>query len=202
MRINAKNRTLTLKAVYYGPGMSGKTTNLRSIHRRLPANAKGELIQLATEDERTLFFDYCPIWLGRLGDYRLRVHLFSVPGQSFYASTRAAVLKGADGIVFVADSRREREAANLQALADLERQLNAAGLEDIPVVFQWNKQDLPEALPPRMLEASLNPDGLPSCEASALRGDGVDLTQAMIMRAMLKRQQSQLGLREEGGKAG
>ena len=98
MRVNSRTRTLVLKVVYYGPGMSGKTTNLRRIHDRLPEGAKGELIQLSTETERTLFFDYCPIELGRLGDFRLRVHIFTVPGQSFYRQTRGAVLNGASKV--------------------------------------------------------------------------------------------------------
>lgn len=187
MRVNSRTRTLVLKVVYYGPGLGGKTTNLRRIHDRLPERSKGELIQLSTETERTLFFDYCPVELGRLGDFRLRVHLFTVPGQSFYRQTRAAVLNGADGVVFVADSSARREAANQRALDDLRAQLDGLGLSDIPVVFQWNKRDVRDALPLKVLERSLNPAGAPSCEAVAVSDEGVTFTQALIMRAVLKR---------------
>ncbi|MCB9793047.1 MAG: gliding-motility protein MglA [Alphaproteobacteria bacterium] len=196
MRVNSRTRTLVLKVVYYGPGMSGKTTNLRRIHDRLPEGAKGELIQLSTETERTLFFDYCPIELGRLGDFRLRVHIFTVPGQSFYRQTRGAVLNGADGVVFVADSSAARETANLSSLRDLEAQLEDQGLSDIPVVFQWNKRDARDALPVKVLERGLNPRGAPSCEATAIADDGVTFTQALIMRAVLKRCRD-MGLVEE-----
>ncbi|MCB9795212.1 MAG: GTPase domain-containing protein [Alphaproteobacteria bacterium] len=190
MQVSQRRRTIALKIVYTGPGLSGKTTNLQWIHDALPASAKGHMVQLSTENERTLFFDYCPLQLGRIGGYQLRVHMFTVPGQSFYKETRRAVLQGADGVVFVADSSKRRESANQQALEDLRRHLDANGLSDIPVIFQWNKRDVADALPVRVLEASLNPGGAPSSEACSLTGEGVHFTQALALRAVLKRHQA------------
>lgn len=192
MRINLRTRALTLKVVYYGPGMSGKTTNLKRIHARRPEAEKGQLIELSTESERTLFFDYFPLELGRLAGLHLRVHLFTVPGQAFYRATREAVLKGADGVVFVADSSAARESANLRSLQDMRDQLEVLGLSDIPVVFQWNKRDAADAMPTRVMERCLNPGGAPSSEAIALCDEGVAFTQALVMRAILQR------LREQG----
>ncbi|MCB9792051.1 MAG: gliding-motility protein MglA [Alphaproteobacteria bacterium] len=185
MRINEKTRTLTFKIVFHGPGLSGKTTNIRRLREGLPPERRGELVELATEQERTLFFDYFPARLGEVGGYRLRVHFFTVPGQSFYARTRAAVLQGADGVIFVADSSPGREAANHLALEDLKRQLRAQGRAQVPIVFQWNKRDLPDALPVHTLERALNPNGRPSCSAMALSGEGVQLCHALLMRELL-----------------
>lgn len=187
MGLSSQPRVLTLKVVYCGPGLSGKTSNLRRLHERMDPRRRGRLVQLETAQERTLFFDWFPLDMGRVGGVRLRVHVFSVPGQSFYALTRRAVLQGADGVVFVADSARDREAANELALSDLFRQLDELGQLDTPLVFQWNKRDLPDALPLPVMERSLNPGGRPAVSACALAGEGVEETHRLLMREMLMR---------------
>ncbi|MCB9792052.1 MAG: GTPase domain-containing protein [Alphaproteobacteria bacterium] len=186
MRLQARRNTMTLKIVYYGPGMGGKTTNLKFLHGALPEASRGNLIQLDTENERTLFFDYFPVQLGRLGGYQLRVHFFSVPGQSFYRQTRAAVLQGADAVVFVADSNPKREQANLLSLQDMHSQLETLGQTEIPIVFQWNKQDLPNAMSTQLMSRMLNPEGRPESEAIAILGEGVQFTQASAVREAIQ----------------
>lgn len=186
MKIHARSRTLILKIVYFGPGMSGKTTNLVRLHEGVSAEQRGELIRLDTEAERTLFFDYFPFSLGHLGAFRIRLHFFTVPGQSFYSETRRAVLKGADGVVFVADSSPRREHANQLALKDMDAMLESLGLSHVPRVFQWNKRDLHDALPLPLMERTLNPDKHASTPASASRGEGVQFTQALITRAVIE----------------
>ena len=183
MRVNAAKRLLTVKIVYYGPGLSGKTTNLRQLHPEFPPECRGALLEIDTESERTLFFDYFPAVLGRLGNFRIKVDFFSVPGQSFYHATRRAVLEGADGIVFVADSSEDREAANLQSRDDLVSALAATGqrLEGVPHVWQWNKRDLRDAVDVSWLEALLNPEGAPSVPAVATRNEGVWEAQRLIL---------------------
>jgi len=188
-RIHHASGLLTMKIVYYGPGLSGKTTNLQWLHESYPADTRGDLVKLDTETERTLFFDYFPAELGMIGRYRVKANFFTVPGQSFYNATRRAVLVGADGLVFIADSAPSREEANLVSLANLRENLRAAGrdLEQLPLVFQWNKQDLPGAMSPRMLERMLNPTGAPSFSAVATRGEGVWDTQVCILQAVMER---------------
>lgn len=184
MRVNVRKRLVTVKVVYYGPGLSGKTTNLKHLHREFPQENRGAMLQLDTETERTLFFDYFPAVLGRLGEFRVKVDFFTVPGQSFYHTTRRTVLDAADGIVFVADSDPNREDANLQSRDDMVSALAEAGtsLEATPHVYQWNKRDLPRAMSPSLLSELLNPEGAPAFEAVASRGEGVWETHSTILK--------------------
>ena len=167
MRVQAASREICLKVVYYGPGLSGKTTNLVQLHQRCPRGQRGALVQLDTESERTLFFDYFPLNVGNLGGYKVKVDFFTVPGQSFYQATRRAVLEGVDGLVFVADSAEDREGANMVARSDLVKNLEATGrtLESVRHVYQWNKRDVRRPLPLRFLEQMLNAIAL-RCSAS------------------------------------
>lgn len=188
MRLNAAQRELSLKIVYYGPGLSGKTSNLSHLHCSYPDEQRGRLLQLDTETERTLFFDYFPLHLGKVGGYRLKFDFFTVPGQSFYSSTRRAVLQGVDGIVFVADSSPLREEANLTSRTDMRRTLDESSrpLDTIPHVYQWNKQDLRDALSPAIMNRYLNPEGAPSLPAVAKNGVGVWETQSSIVRLVME----------------
>lgn len=187
MRVNNKKKEIGLKVVYYGPGLSGKTTNLKRLHRTAPEQQRGELVVLDTETERTLFFDYFPLTLGSVGGFRIKLDFFTVPGQSFYQRTRSLVLQGADGAVFVADSDPRREEANLVSLADLKQTLQASKVdfETFPLVFQWNKQDLKRAVKPSILERLLNPGGRPALPAIAANGEGVLETQEAIVGLVL-----------------
>ncbi len=159
--INFSAREINFKIVYYGPGMSGKTTNLKKIYEGVPGEAKGELVSLATEDERTLFFDFLPLDLGQVNGFKTRFHLYTVPGQVFYNSSRKLILRGVDGIVFIADSAPNRLRANAESLRNLRENLTEYGLsmEEIPYVVQINKRDLPDALPSDMIQKVLDPTG-------------------------------------------
>ena len=173
--IKYSTREITCKIVYYGPGRCGKTTNLQYIHRRTPPARKGEMMSLATETDRTLFFDLLPLDVGKIGPYTVRFQLYTVPGQVYYDSTRRLVLQGADGVVFVVDSQKERFEDNLESFENLMVNLKENGLsiETIPVVVQYNKRDLPEIFDPEEFHkyiAWLDP---PWFEAIAIRGDGV-----------------------------
>ena len=185
--IDRRKQVIRLKIVYYGPGLSGKTTNLSSLYATFPENRRGELLQLDTETERTLFFDYFPAALGDLGSWNVRVDFFTVPGQSFYGATRRAVLDGADGVVFVADSSARREEANLVALEEMLATLRAQGREpgDVPLVFQWNKRDSQDALPEALLERTLNRGKHPSFPAIASEGVGIWDCQREVLRLAL-----------------
>ena len=190
--INHRAREIHFKIVYYGAGLCGKTTNLQFLHERLPQERRGRLISIATDHERTLFFDFLPVDLGEVNGFTTRFHLYTVPGQVHYRLSRRAVLTGADGIVFVADSHPARERANRDSLADLEEQLEAVGLTPvqsarIPRVFQYNKRDLRAALPLERLRAALNPLGAPEFEAVACEGRGVGETLKAGCKAMLAR---------------
>lgn len=187
-RLMQAKRILALKIVYYGPGLSGKTTNLEKLHELFPAQDRGELLKLDTETERTLFFDYFPADLGTLSGFKLKADLFTVPGQSFYHSTRRVVLDGADGIVFVADSDPRREEANLHTYENMVDNLQSygRGLEDVPLVMQWNKRDLKNAVPVSLLERMLNPTKAPSIEAAALDGTGVKETHDLMLKLVLQ----------------
>ena len=188
MRIDAANREITCKVVYYGPGMSGKTTNLKQIHDRAPARAVGELVTLDTHSERTLHFDLLPMDLGLIRGHQVRVEFYTVPGQSYYASTRRLVLDGADGVVFVSDSRREALDENIDSMNDLLDNLRHLKLpEDLPVVMQYNKQDLPSALKPEQLDPLLNSRRWPSHTAVATGGIGVIETMKAITGLVLER---------------
>ena len=187
MRVHTRDRIITLKIVYYGPGLSGKTTNLLQLHERYPTARRGDLVVLDTETERTLFFDYFPASLGQIGGFKVRVDFFTVPGQSFYGATRRAVLRGADGVVFVADSDPRREQANLNSKADMIEALAEHGqdLEKLALVYQWNKRDVKRAVPVKVMERMLNTEGAPSVEAIAVEGEGVARTQELVLRGAL-----------------
>lgn len=174
--INFANREINFKIVYYGPGLSGKTTNLRWVYQTVPENRKGEMVSLATEDERTLFFDFLPVDLGEVKGFKTRFHLYTVPGQVFYNASRKLILRGVDGIVFVADSASNRLRANAESMRNLRENLAEYGLslEHIPMVLQVNKRDLPDALPVDMIQAVIDPEGkFPIFEAVATEGKGV-----------------------------
>jgi signal recognition particle receptor subunit beta len=175
---NYSTKELTSKVVYYGAGLCGKTTNLQWIHEKLPIKNKGKMVSLATEADRTLFFDFLPIELGTIRGMKTRVQLYTVPGQVFYNATRRMVLKGADCVVFVADSQEAMLDPNLDALANLRENLEANEIDpdEIPIVLQYNKRDLPNALPLNVLNQKLNPKGWLFFEASAKTGVGVEET--------------------------
>lgn len=175
---NYSTKELTAKVVYYGPGLCGKTTNLQWIHEKLPIKNKGKMVSLATEADRTLFFDFLPIELGTIRGMKTRIQLYTVPGQVFYNATRRMVLKGADCVVFVVDSQEPMLDANLDAFANLRENLEANEIDadEIPTVLQYNKRDLPNALPVEVLNERLNPKGWPHFEACAKQGVGVEET--------------------------
>ncbi len=187
--INVANREIHCKIVYYGTGYCGKTTNLQYIHRHAPQQARGDLLSIATESERTLFFDFLPLDLGAIHGFRVRFHLYTVPGQVLYERTRVAVLNGVDGIVFVADSAPDRLEENFQSVIELETNMRRMGrdLGEFPFVMQWNKRDLPEAVAVATLERYLNRRTAPSFEASALSGDGVFATLRAICKGVMAR---------------
>lgn len=173
--INYASREVNCKIVYYGPGLCGKTTNLQYIYEKTNPNTKGKLISLATETDRTLFFDFLPLDLGMVRSLRVRFHLYTVPGQVFYDASRKLILKGVDGVVFVADSQEARFDANLESIDNLERNLKDQGfdLKKIPYILQLNKRDLPTALPVDQLVSELRFKGEPVFEAIAPQGVGV-----------------------------
>ncbi|MEX0912346.1 MAG: gliding-motility protein MglA [Gemmatimonadota bacterium] len=187
--VNYAGREITAKIVYYGPARSGKTTNLQFIHNSLPEARRGPIVSLATEGDRTLFFDYLPLELGRISGYATRIQLYTVPGQVYYDSTRRLVLQGADGVVFVADSRRDQEAENLDSFRNLQEHLLDDGVDprSLPLALQYNKRDLPDALPVPTIAGSLNFRALPAVEASALHGEGVFETLETITDLVISR---------------
>jgi signal recognition particle receptor subunit beta len=184
---NHATRQMTTKIVYYGPGLCGKTTNLNTIYARTSQKARGEMVSLNTETDRTLFFDLLPLDVGMVGGFKAKLQLYTVPGQVFYNSTRKLVLKGVDGIVFVADSQVPMLDANRESLQNLSDNLKELGLNiaDIPMVFQWNKRDLKNIVPVEVLEAELNPKGHPSFQSIAQDGTGVFETLRGITRIAL-----------------
>jgi len=173
--INYSTREINCKIVYYGPGLCGKTTNLQHIFERTASDAKGQLISLATETDRTLFFDFLPLDLGSIRGFRTRFHLYTVPGQVFYDASRKLILKGVDGVIFVADSQVERMEANIESLDNLKVNLREQGydVEKIPYVIQYNKRDLKNVLGTRQMQKLLNPMLIPWFEAVAATGIGV-----------------------------
>jgi hypothetical protein len=173
--INYASREINCKLVYYGPGLGGKTTNLEHVYGKVSPNTRGKMISLATETERTLFFDFLPLALGEIRGFKTRFHLYTVPGQVFYDASRKLILKGVDGVVFVADSQIERMEANLESLDNLKVNLREQGydLDKVPYVVQYNKRDLPNAAPLDEMRALLNPGGTPDYEACATVGKGV-----------------------------
>ena len=186
--INYSAREINCKLVYYGPGLCGKTTNLKYIYEKTAGEAKGKMISLATETERTLFFDFLPLSLGEIRGFKTRFHLYTVPGQVFYDASRKLILKGVDGVVFVADSQDERFEANIESLENLRGNLREQGyhIDKIPWVLQYNKRDLPNILSVEELRESLNPDGkLQEFEASAHTGKGVFETLKALAKLVL-----------------
>ena len=186
--VNHTTREINAKIVYYGPGLCGKTTNIHLIYHRIAPTQRGKLISLATETDRTLFFDFLPVELGTIKNYKVRFHLYTVPGQVFYNATRKLVLKGADGVIFVADSQRAMVDANLESLTNLRDNFAEQGvnLAEFPMVIQYNKRDLPDILPVEELNAVLNPRMVPSYEAVAKTGDGVLKTFTAISKLVLQ----------------
>jgi len=185
--INYSSREINCKLVYYGPGLGGKTTNLQFIYARTSPEAKGKMISLATETERTLFFDFLPLSLGEIRGFKTRFHLYTVPGQVFYDASRKLILKGVDGVVFVADSQNERMEANIESLENLRSNLTEQGynLDKLPYIIQYNKRDLPNAAPMDELRQLLNPTHVPEFEACATTGVGVFETLKAIAKAVL-----------------
>jgi signal recognition particle receptor subunit beta len=185
--INYASREINCKIVYYGPGLCGKTTNLQYVYQKTAADAKGKMISLATETERTLFFDFLPLALGEIRGFKTRFHLYTVPGQVFYDASRKLILKGVDGVVFVADSQEERYDANIESLDNLRFNLTEQGydLDNIPFIIQYNKRDLPSAMPLDELRKDLNPTGVPDFEACAATGEGVFETLKAVAKLIL-----------------
>ena len=185
---NYAKKEVNVKVVYYGPGLSGKTTNLQQIHEGIKPEFKGKLVSLATQTDRTLFFDFMPLELGSLGGYKIRLHLYTVPGQVHYNATRKLVLKGVDGVVFVADSQCAMGDANVESFLNLEKNFQSYGktLKDLPHVIQANKRDLEEIFPMEEIGALLNHYGAPLTEAVASEGTGVLETLTEIVRMVMK----------------
>jgi hypothetical protein len=185
--INYSSREINCKIVYYGPGLCGKTTNLQVIYRKTRPESKGKMITLATETERTLFFDFLPLALGDIKGFKTRFHLYTVPGQIFYDASRKLILKGVDGIVYVADSQIERMDANIESFENMKVNLEEQGytLSQIPYIVQYNKRDLPNILDVAELKKALNGDGVPDFEAVARDGVGVFETLKAIVKMVL-----------------
>ena len=185
--INYSSREINCKIVYYGPGLCGKTTNLQYIYNKTNPEAKGKMISLATETERTLFFDFLPLSLGEIRGFKTRFHLYTVPGQVFYDASRKLILKGVDGVVFVADSQIERMESNLESMENLRTNLAEQGydLDKIPFVIQYNKRDIPNAADLDELRAALNARSVPDFEGAATNGVGVFETLKAIAKLVL-----------------
>ncbi|BCR03137.1 cell polarity determinant GTPase MglA [Desulfuromonas versatilis] len=185
--INYASREINCKIVYYGPGLCGKTTNLQYVYQKTAPEAKGKMISLATETERTLFFDFLPLALGEIRGFKTRFHLYTVPGQVFYDASRKLILKGVDGVVFVADSQEERFDANIESLENLKDNLEEQGyqLDNLPYVIQYNKRDLPNVTSVDELSRLLNPTSVPEYEACATTGEGVFETLKAVAKLIL-----------------
>ena len=185
--VNYQTKEINCKIVYYGPGLGGKTTNIQYVYQKTAMSSKGKMVSLNTENERTLFFDFLPLELGEIRGFKTRFHLYTVPGQVFYEASRKLILRGVDGIIFVADSQVERMDANLESLRGLEENLEEQGydIKKLPLVLQWNKRDLPNVSPIFELEKAINKYDVPSFEGSALKGDGVFETLKMVSKLVL-----------------
>jgi signal recognition particle receptor subunit beta len=193
--INYAAREINCKIIYYGAGLCGKTTNVQYIYEHTQQERRGKLVNLSTENERTLFFDFLPLSVGEISGYKTRFHLYTIPGQTFYEVSRQFIMKGVDGVVFVVDSQAERMEANVESFEALARALDHQGydINKLPVVLQYNKRDVPGAVSAAQLEATFNAMKRPAFEAVANRGDGVMETLQAI---------SQWVIREiKGGKA-
>jgi mutual gliding-motility protein MglA len=186
--VNYSTREITCKIVYYGPGRCGKTSNLQYIHAYVPDDRKGNMISLATETDRTLFFDFLPLDLGTISGFRTRMQLYTVPGQVYYNATRKLVLRGADGVVFVADSQREQMEENIESLRNLHENLleENVDLKDFPIVLQYNKRDLPSIASIEEMDDQLNFKDAPAFAAAAITGDGVFETLKSVSQLVLQ----------------
>ena len=193
--VNYSTREITSKIVYYGPGRSGKTTNLQYIYGQVPEERRGRMVSLATETDRTLFFDFLPLDLGTISGFQTRFQLYTVPGQVYYDATRKLVLQGADGVVFVADSQRAQADENIESFRNLQVNLLEQGVDprQIPIVLQYNKRDLPDVMSLEELDDLLNYRGLPRYEARALAGTGVFDTLRGISEQVLRRLSQRFG---------
>ncbi|HXH31756.1 MAG TPA: ADP-ribosylation factor-like protein [Bacteriovoracaceae bacterium] len=185
--VNYHTKEVNCKIVYYGPGLGGKTTNIQFIYQKTSSQNKGQMITLNTENERTLFFDFLPLDLGEIRGFKTRFHLYTVPGQVFYEASRKLILRGVDGLVFVADSQVERMEANIESYRGLEKNLTEQGydISKVPMVMQWNKRDLPNVVPVEDLQFQLNKRKLPAFEAVAMNGKGVFETLKMVSKSVL-----------------
>ena len=185
---NYAGREINCKILYYGPGLGGKTTNIEYVHSRVDPQSRGELISLATKEGSTLLFDFLAVELGVVRGLRTRFHLYTVPGQAYYESRRRLLLKGVDGVIFVADSQIDRDEANAEAMQGLHENLDAGGYDvsRLPFVIQYNKRDLPGILPVDELRARLNPAGVPDFEGIATEGRGVFETLAAVSRLVVR----------------
>ena len=194
MHLNLKNKEIICKIVYYGPGLSGKTTNVKKLYEMADSSRRGSLTELATEGERTLFFDYFPLEVSTVSKFKLKFNIYTTPGQVIYERTRSVILKGVDGIVFVADSQKARHLANLSSFEEMEGTLNDLGLfigfegkKAVPLVIQYNKRDLPNVLPVEVLRRELNKHNVPDVEAIALKGVGVKETFTTIVKLVTQK---------------
>jgi len=195
---NYATREINAKIVYYGIGLSGKTTNIQQVYQRLSTQGKGKLVTIPTYGDRTIFLDFFPVDVGEINGFKLRFHLYTVPGQVFYNSTRKLVLKGADGVVFVADSQRSALDSNIQSIKNLKQNLAEEGidLDQFPFVIQYNKRDLPNIMGLEELNEQLNPNGVPVFEAAAVSGEGVIETLKAIGKVVVKNLRRSLSKRE------
>jgi len=193
--LNYSTREINFKIVYYGPGLSGKTTNIKYIYEKIKKDNKGKLVSLATETERTLFFDFFPLDLGTIKDYKVRFHLYTVPGQIYYSASRKLILKGVDGLVFVADSQTERYEANIESIQDMLENLRDYKIDfaAIPYVLQLNKRDLPNVTPANELISILRKKEEPVLEAVAYKGDGVVDTLKAISKLIMSEVKNKIG---------
>jgi mutual gliding-motility protein MglA len=198
---NYATKEITLKIVYYGPGLSGKTTNLQYLHSILNPETKGKLLSLSTEADRTLFFDFLPVELGKIRDFSIRFQLYTVPGQVRYNATRKVVLKGADAVVFVADSQKAMREQNIESLANMRENLSSNNIDpdDIPTVLQYNKRDLKNISTIEELNADLNTFSCPVIESSALDGAGVEDTFKLVTKLLIRdiARKHNVGLQQE-----
>ena len=186
--INYATKEINCKIIYFGAGLSGKTTNVQYIYEHTQQEQRGRMVTLSTENERTLFFDFLPLAVGDVRGYRTRFHLYTIPGQTFYEISRQFILKGVDGIVFVADSQSERMEANIESFESLEKSLERQGydLNKVPLVFQYNKRDMPGIVSIRELESTFNPMRRPYYEAIASQGQGVMETLQSISQSVIR----------------
>lgn len=200
VQINFAAREVNCKIVYYGPGRCGKTTNLQVVHAKAPGGSTGELVSIATETDRTLYFDFLPLDLGTVAGMRTKFQLYTVPGQVYYDATRKLVLQGADGVVFVADSNPSMLQENIESLENLAKNLKENGIDinDLPLVLQWNKRDLPNAMPVDEMNAKINRNDWPTVEAVAVNGDGVFQSLKVISQQVIKKLNRDQGYSEDG----